>query len=347
MKRSSLLLKTVLVASILSVAAAAVSSAQGIPSTIGGLDLSVSTSNPLPNQDVTITAKSYSVDIDSASLTWVSGGKTIAKGNGVTTVTVKAPALGKKTTVTVTAVTSDGVSFSNSVTISSGSIDLIVEPAGYVPPFFSGKFPTAYQNSVKVVAVPHLANSSGTEYDPKALVYKWQQNDTVLENQSGYGKQSVTIPGNIVPRPYSVTATVTTRDGATQGMALVNISMGSPSVSFYRNDPLYGPLFNNALGRTIYLQTQREIGVLAVPFGFNMPASGLGNLSLDWLINGIDHPELATNQSVTLRAPSGSSGSSNVQLNITNKQDILEQASGGFSAVFSATASSSSSGVTF
>jgi hypothetical protein len=190
--------------------------------------------------------------------------------------------------------------------------------------------------------MPHLANSSGVEYDQRTLIYKWEKNDSVLQDQSGYGKQSAVIPGSIVPRPYILTVTVTARDGNTQGMGLTSVSFGAPSLIFYRNDPLYGPLFNNAIGNSVYLGTQRETGVLAVPYGFDMPASGLGDLSLAWFINGKEHPELAFGDSVTLRAPDNSAGSSNIELDVNNKSDILQQASAVFSAVFSAAASTTS-----
>lgn len=321
--------------------------AQGIPSTIGGLELTTSAIDPVPGQSVTIKAASYSVDINSANLTWVSAGKTIAKGVGVTSVTVQAPALGKKISVTVTMISPDGTSFVNSITVNSGSVDLVLEPDGYVPPFFMGKAPVVYQNSVKIIAVPHIANSSGVEYDPETLVYKWQQNDTVLQDQSGYGKQSITLPGNIVPRPYQVTVTISTRDGTAQAMGITSVTAGSPLILFYRNDPLYGPLFNNAIGNILYLGAQRETGVMMVPLGFNITGNGLGDLSLSWLINGVEHPELASNESITLRAPESSSGSSNVQLSITDPKNILQQAQAGFSAVFSAASSSSASTVTF
>jgi len=332
----------------ISAVAASAAFAQGIPTTIGGLELTASSDSPAPGQSVTITAASYSVDINAANLVWTAGGKTIAKGVGVTSVTVQAPALGKRLKVNVSAVASDGTSFNSSVVIGSGAVDLIIEPDGYAPPFFKGKLPVVYQNAVKVTAVPHLANSSGVEYDPKTLVYKWQQGDSVLQDQSGYGRQSVVIQGGIIPRAYTLTATVTTRDGSTQGMGLTTVSFGPPSLIFYRNDPLYGPLFNNAIGNSIYLGTQREAGVLAVPYGFGLPASGLGDLSLAWFINGKEHPELASGDSVTLRAPDNSAGSSNIELDVDNKIDILQQASAIFQAVFNAAASTTSqSPVTF
>jgi hypothetical protein len=323
--------------------------AQSLSSSISGLELTSSVNDPSPGQTITITAESYTADIDSANITWTAGGKTLAKGIGATSVTVQAPDLGKHLTISVTAATPDGQTMSNSITIGSGSIDMILEPDGYVPPFFPGKIPVAYQNSVKIVAVTHLANSAGVEYDPQTLVYQWQENDSVLQDQSGYGKQSIVIPGSIVPRPYNITVTVSTRDGSAQGMGLASVSPAALGImAFYDNDPLYGPLYNRALGSTVYVGTQRELGVLAVPYGFDLPASGLGGLNWSWLVNGTEHPELAGNDIVTLRAPEGSSGSSNVEADVTNGQKVLQQGSAALSVIFSAaTAPNAASTVTF
>jgi len=312
--------------------------AQGVPSTLGGLELTPSTGSPTPGQNVNITARSYSVDINSANITWNVDGKMAQKGVGLTTLTVKAPSLGKKMTISVSATTPDGNIVSETLILTSGTVDMIIETNGYKPAMFMGKLPVVYQNIVKIVAIPHLANSSGTEYDPTTLLYKWEQNGNVMESQSGYGRQSISIPGTLIPRPYVMSVTVTTRDGSAQGVGFIAVNPVSPSVIFYKNDPLYGPLYNNAISNTMYLGTQRETGVLAVPYGFNMPNSGLGNLSLTWLINNRERPELSENQSVTLRAPNASAGSSNIELIVTNSKDILQKASAMFQVVYSATA---------
>ncbi len=315
--------------------------AQGIPNTVGGLDLTPSISNPVPGQSVTITARSYSVDINSATLTWTADGKTIEKGIGSTVIRVKAPILGKRLIIDVSAVTPDGASFNEQLILTSGSIDMIIETDGYRPAMFAGKLPVVYQNAVKIVAVPHIANSSGVESDPKTLLYQWEQNGNVLESASGYGKQSVTIPGTLIPRPYMISVMVLARDGSAQGAGFTSVNAGSPSVVFYRNDPLYGPLYNNAITSTMYLGSQREAGALAVPYGFNAPASGLGDLVLDWSINDRGRPELSASQSVTLRAPDELAGSSNVALVIANTKNILQKTSASFQVVFSASATSS------
>jgi hypothetical protein len=64
------------------------------------------------------------------------------------------------------------------------------------------------------------------------------------------------------------------------------------------------------------------------------------------MINGVEHPELAENESVTLRAPNESSGSSKVELRIRNTKKILQGASLGFSANFK-TGNSKTNNVSF
>ncbi len=322
------------------IAAAALAHAQSIPAGQGGLDLSPSSDNPIPGQVVTITAKSYSTDINSAKITWTVNGKTVQSGIGMTSLDVNAPPLGSKLTVAVTAVTNGGASFNNSIVIGSGSVDMILENDGYVPPLFLGKIPASYQNSVKVIAVPHIADSSGVEYDPKTLIYQWKKNNVAIEDGSGYGKQSIVIPGDIIPRAYAISVTAALRSNAAQAFGVISVDPQSPFIKFYRSDALYGPLFNQAIIDTVRLGSQKETSILAVPFGFNKPVGGVGSLSLSWLINGIEHPELSTYESIIIRAPEGSGGSSNIELEAKNTKQILQGAQASFSAQFNSSSQS-------
>lgn len=309
--------------------------AQGISLPNGGIDLSLSTDNPTPGQDITITARSFNAEIDSAVITWTVNGKQEQKGIGANTLKVTAPELGKKLIVNISAATTNGKILANSITISSGSVDMILENNGYVHPFFKGKIPLSYQNTFTVTAIPHIANSDGIEYDPKNLVYTWKKSWQILEEDSGYGKQSIQLTGDIVPRGYALTVLATTRDGKAQASGYATISFDSPSISFYVNDPLYGPYFNTAIGDNIRIGTQKETGVLMVPFGFNKPINSIGNLLFTWMINGVERTELATKESIILRAPSDSAGASNISLSIRNNKQFLQGATGGFYATFS------------
>ena len=297
----------------------------------------MSVQDPTPGQLVTISAQSYSDDLNSSNITWTVNGKALSKGVGLTQVVVPAPALGKSSVVRMAVTTADGQNLSDSVTMTSASVDMVVETNGYTPPFFLGKVIPDYQNAVTIIAVPHLANSLGKEYDPKNLIYTWKQGSSVLQDQSGYGKQSVTITEGIIPRGYNISVQVSPRDNSSEGSGSVSVNPKAPSLSFYLNDPLYGTLFNTAIDSNVDMGANRESGVLAVPFGFNKPSNGIGDLSIDWNINNIDHPELAQSQSIILRAPNNTGGSANISLTIKNAKNILQEAQASFTADFTAT----------
>ena len=316
--------------------------AQTIPIAVGGIELTASTDNPAPNQMITITARSYSIDINAAKITWTVNGKISQQGIGLTTLNIQTPALGKKLNIVVSAATTDGAYVTSSIVINSGYTDMVLEPSGYVPPFFKGKIPVAYQNSVKVVAYPHLMDPQGNEYDPKNLVYHWERNSQALESDSGYGKQSIIVVNDVVPRPYVMVVTATSRDGSLKTTGMVSINPQSPSLLFYLNDPLYGPMYNSALGDLVSIGSSKESTILAVPYGFNKPQSGLGSLSLKWLINGTEHSELSSSDSIVLRAPDNTTGSSNIDLKIQNTKDFLQEAESAFSAVYSSSNTSNS-----
>ncbi len=301
---------------------------------VSGIELTTSNESPAPGQSVTITARSYSGDINSATVTWSVDGKVVQKSTGLTTLTLNAPEIGKKTNIVVTAVMSDGRTFQKTLALGSAAIDMIIETDGYTHPFFSGKIPPAYQNKVTFIAVPHLANSAGVEYDPKTLLFTWKKNDKVLESQSGYGKQSLVLIGDLVPRDYYVSVDVKTRDGSAKGTGFAPVAVTSPTVAFYLDDPLYGPFFNRSLNDSVSIGREREIRILGIPLGFSRPDPEIENLSYTWTINNSVRPELSDNKSIVLRAPADVGGTANIALDIKHLNSILQIARDGFSVAF-------------
>jgi hypothetical protein len=125
------------------------------------------------------------------------------------------------------------------------------------------------------------------------------------------------------------------RDNSTVAEALFEANVGSPEIQFYVDDPLYGPLFNRSVGSTLRIGNNKETSVLAIPFGFNKPRVGTGDLSWEWGLNGRGQSSLSSRESIILRSPDQSNGSSNIQLTIRNTDKILQGATGIFSALFS------------
>jgi hypothetical protein len=325
----------ILLLSVISVPFVATTEAQAIPSWASSIILTPSSNAPSPGQSLTIKAESYTTDLNSSTVIWTVGEKEQERGIGRTQIAVTAPDLGKTLTVRVAVISSDGQTLRNTLVLGSGDIDLILESNGYVPPFFMGKLSPVYQNVTRVIALPHLANTSGREYDPASLIYQWKKDSTVLQSDSGYGKNILTVAGDIIPRSYMISVTVTSRDGQARAEKYIAISPTEPFILFYQVDPQYGTLYNKARRGTLALGSTKEVSILGVPFGFDKLMTGSGNLNFAWLVNGNVNENLSESESVTLRAPADTAGVAAVELHINNTDKILQGSSNGFTALFS------------
>lgn len=305
-----------------------------------GMSLNVTPEYPGPEENVEIIAESYTFSINSSEITWSINGKVVQKGIGIKSIKTQAPKSGESKDINVTAITSTGQKFYQATKIKPVSIDMIIESDGYVPPLFNGRISPSYQNTIKITAIPHLTDANGREYDPKTLLYQWKKDSgVVLQNESGYGKQSIFVAGSLIPRPSSYTVEVYNKDGTAKGRGIVSVIPQPTDLVFYKNDQLYGTLFNIAEENIIRIGSQRELGILAVPFGFNIDNS---NLEFTWMINGYKKDSLSNSRSVILRSPDSGSGTSYVDLQIQNREMILQSAKKGFSAIFSESASAES-----
>lgn len=297
------------------------------PDSLDGVDVIISPPIPSPGENVTVELQSFSTDLNAASIVWAINGKNYAQGTGVTSIKTIAPPLGKNIPILAGIMTAEGNEIKKAITLTSGGVDLVWESAGYVPPLYKGKSLFFYQNQIKINAMPHLAGPNGTELDPKSLVYKWTENDKVIQEQSGYGKQTLTMQVDI-PRPLEVSVEVGTKTGTQKASASITITPTDPSISFYEEDPLYGVLYNQAILGKIAL-TNDEVTMYSVPFGFNTPV-----LSYQWSINNLQRSDLSTNRSITLRTKEGTIGNSDISLEIRNTRNILQGASKAVSIYF-------------
>jgi hypothetical protein len=160
---------------------------------IDGVTIETDITYPRPGQEVEVYVESYSFDLNSSSIIWTVGGKTQGQGIGLTKIIVVAPKLGQKLPVIVRIKGADGREVQKSITLQTSSVDIIWESLGYVPPFYKGKTAFSYQNSIKVIAIPHLSSNGVSEVDPKTLVYSWKLGGKYINNGQGYNKQSVEI----------------------------------------------------------------------------------------------------------------------------------------------------------
>lgn len=301
-----------------------------IPSSIDGVTIDTSESNPRPGDNVTVSIESYSFDLNVAAIVWIVDGKVKEQGVGIKKITIVAPKTGLKTSVSVKIKGSSGKEVQKNIVIQSNYVDIIWESNGYKPPFFGGKLPFTYQNTIKFIAVPHIAGPNSKEIDPKTLVYVWRNGGKYVENGQGYGKQSIEIPADNIPKTLDIRVDITNREQTLNVSGTMNLTPSEPSLLFYEEDSLYGIQLNRALDNTITMKN-KEMKILAVPFGFNIDG---GKNSYIWSVNSIEQPDLVSNRSITIRTKGDNAGSSNVDLDLRNLNKILQGVRGAITVNF-------------
>lgn len=297
------------------------------PASIDSIEIRVTPEKPAPGQSVTIKVESFLTDLNRATISWIVDGKTIDAGLGKTSFTTNAPQNGRKSTVTIIIKTSEGRELRRNVPLQPADVSIAYESIGYLPPTYKGGSIPAYQSSVKFVAVPEFYTTAGIKIDPETLVYTWKKGSTVLGNDSGYGKQSLVIKGGVIPEPTTVSVSVQSKDAKINGEAAVRIDFNAPEIQFYKEDPLYGVLYNHAFRNSEPL-TNNEFKIMSAPYYFEDTGSFV------WTINGVERPDLSSQKSITFRNNGTREGKSIIGLEVRGVKNILQSAQKDFEVYF-------------
>lgn len=250
-----------------------------------GVTLDLTPELPGPFTDVAVLLISYNVDLNRSDIIWEVDGKTMLSGKGETRHTIRTGAIGSPTNLSVTVAAPDGRVTTKELRIIPAAVDLVWQsPDSYVPPFYKGKALYSHQGSLQVIAVPTLIRPGGTRINPKNLIYKWYRGSTVINDQSGYGKNSVIINETTPADALEVSVQVSTEDGSITATKKITISSRGPEVVLYENRPLEGVRYDQALSEESLLRND-EMEIRAVPYYFSGGASS-SNLNYRWYVNG-------------------------------------------------------------
>ena len=296
------------------------------------LGVEIIPSYPRPNEMVYINLTLYTDDLNSADISWYQDGKAVLSGKGETKYSFRAGPIGSETSIEIRVKLLSGASFSKTLILNPASVDVVWEANSYVPPFYRGKALHPKQGSLKVVAMPEFVKN-GVRISPQNLVYQWSNGITVYQDQSGYGKNVVTLDGSLLGRQEQISVLVTDPVNNLVAQGLVDITPVDPEIVFYQNDPYYGLIFDSAVANQFDLKTD-EMQILAAPYYFTKESAGL--LKYDWMLNGTSIPDLADSQTAIFRKPEDKmGGQSLVSLRVENMNRILQQADGSLQINFS------------
>jgi hypothetical protein len=303
--------------------------------------VSITPDNPASNQSVTIDITSFSTNLDNDPITWILNGKKAQSGTGIKELKFTTGKLGSVSTVSILVTTPDGTVTQKDVVIHPSEIDMIWQANSYVPPFYEGKALFAHQGTINIVALPNLVTSDGTKISPTHLVYKWFKDRQAMGDSSGYNRQVLTLNEPLPLDPTIIGVDVSSTDGALTGHGDIVIQSILPKVVFYRNDPLVGIQYENALQNTITLNA-KEINITAIPYFFSAQNRDDSQLNYSWSLNSTPVPNQISS-SVIFRSNDNSQGISSISLDVSNNQKVFQLNSADLSIMFGQNTQSSNS----
>lgn len=309
------------------------------------LDLTMSPQNPAPGERVSLSVKNVAVDLDKQQITWSLNGKVAKQGIGEKSFEFGLGAAGSVSSVTVSA-----GGLSKNIVIRPADVDLIWETDGYVPPFYKGKTLRPFQGNVRLVAVPHFVTSGGAELDPKKLTYTWRNNGVLNASGSGYGRNFINYSGSIISRPLRIEVAVSSADDNYKASREVVVEETAPQVFLYEDHPLYGILYNRALGAPSTLGygyggsggsggiefplETKELKISTAPYFFSPKNKNDSRLKYSWGLNGAKLNNPNFRESATFRQEGIGTGSFKISLSVENTKEFLQNSSAAFNLRF-------------
>jgi hypothetical protein len=276
--------------------------------------------NPIPNTPVKITLTSYSINVNTAQITWTVRGKEVLKGLGLKKITLQAGNVGDSLPVHVQASTADGTVIDLDVVITPESVDLIYEtPESYVPPFYEGKSLPGEAAIVKFVAMPNVGEN-GVRVPSSSLSYSWYVNNEYVDDASGIGRQSASFALDYLSTFTTIKVIVFGPYGTTAEKQ-IDVYPHDVMPLLYSYDDILGVNYTQSYFRRF--QAVHDFTLSLEPYYLSMNNSLSSTASFVWALDGLPVSPLG-GRLLSLRPKENSYGSKNLTISVSNKARRLQ-----------------------
>jgi hypothetical protein len=282
----------------------------------------VTPENYLPNENVDITLSSFSANLDTVLITWFVNGRNTFSGVGKKSFSINSGTSGSNTNVLVKMSFPDG-EIQKTISIRPNVMAVLWQANdSYVPPFYKGKAMPTIESEIKVVAMPEI-KVAGKIVDSKNLNYSWRKDYGNEQEASGYGKNSFNYTGDYLDPSNYIEVNASTADGQYLSSANINITAGSPELSFYKIDSTMGTIWEKTV-EDGYIIKNGEI-IIAIPYFISPKQIETPILTWNWFINDtlVNIEETAKNM-IPLKVEEGSYGTSKLRLRIDSSSKIFQ-----------------------
>lgn len=248
-------------------------------------DIKMSPEHPAPNQPVHLSVSALEFNMDLSTISWTVDGKLKDSGLGKKSISLVAPANGLSTTVLIKVIPNIGGAVQNTITISSGELDLIWEATdSYVPPFYRGKALPISQGSVKVAAIPNMKSAAGASKPASAFAYTWRKDGKNMPATGGFGKSSFNFTNQILDKQNRIEVSVT--DGTKTASSSITVTPFVPEILFYEDYSLTGVQYQNALGAVHEISDRPRVTIVAEPYFLSKNFKTNNDIKGTWTLNG-------------------------------------------------------------
>jgi len=302
-----------------------------VPHTFAQLDVSLRESDitismspeiPKPNQLVTITVSSYSMNLDSLTIIWKKNGIVEKTGIGTKSISLTSPKIGENMTITAE-IFNRNTSVKKTVVVNSSEIDLLWEATNtYTLPFYKGKALPGSEGDIKIVAMP---NTGSIGINSSDLIYTWKRNFVSAPSLSGFGKQSINTKLDFLNPSQTIDVNVKNVAGTYTAEGTLNISPINPKILFYETNPSFGLLTNKTL-RSGTSTTDSSFELFAAPFFFSTKNLESKELTYDWTVGGKSVPKGSIKNRLTLQFADKAVGATQVNTEIQNGRKLFQKA---------------------
>lgn len=287
------------------------------------LFIQISPEIPGPNENVTASLSSPSLNLDLASISWSIDGKKVSSSIGQKSVSFKTGGIGDVTTINATASLGSAL-LKTTATVNPSEVDILWETTDvYTPRFYKGKALPTSESSIKITAIPNIFRSNGVAYKSSDLSYKWSRNYEILGSLSGKGAGTLSFKNNYLKREEVVSTETRNTTGTKVGKSEVRIIIVDPKILFYEKNPLLGVMYNKSLFNTTNLPNE-ELSLVAEPYFISPIDKNSSQIKYKWALNNNPVETNYQNPNIlVVRQQSGISGEAEVSLEVTNQSKIL------------------------
>lgn len=296
----------------------------------GDATLTMEPKNPVPNSSVLLTFESYSFDVDTALITWSSGGKILLKGLGEKKLTIPTGSVGQRTPIHVTSVSADKSTSVVDIVITPTSVDILYEtPESYTPLFYEGKSLPGEGALVNFVAVPNISEK-GVILPAQSMAYSWYINDEFMPDASGMGRSSAQFNLDIFNNFTRVKVVARSVTG-TSAEKYIDIYPHDVMPLLYTYDEVLGADYTSLIVRRF--EATKAFILDLEPFYLSAKNSLADSASYAWAIDGLPVTPLG-GRLLAMHPKENSYGSRLLNISISNSKRRFQEASADFNLVF-------------